>query len=206
MIPEPVFTRADYEARILGRIYADLAPLDPEGMLRHEWVNARGAIARFDRGAIEIRVLDVQECPRADLAIAAAVGAVLRALCDAGAPGRAARARRPRRWRTAARQVARRAGDARVDDARLPARARPRRPRALPRGRALARAARGPRGARPLAPRSTARALACCSSEGCLARRILRRAGAAAARERAARVYARALRLPARGPDTPCEA
>jgi hypothetical protein len=32
-------------------------------VLRHEWVNARGAIARFDRSAIEIRVLDVAECP-----------------------------------------------------------------------------------------------------------------------------------------------
>jgi gamma-glutamyl:cysteine ligase YbdK (ATP-grasp superfamily) len=80
VIPEPVFSRADYEREILGRIYADLAPHDPEGTLRHEWVNARGCIARFDRDALEIRVLDVQECPRADLAIAALVIAVLRAL------------------------------------------------------------------------------------------------------------------------------
>ena len=33
-------------------------------------MNSRGAIARFDRNAIEIRVIDVQECPKADLAIA----------------------------------------------------------------------------------------------------------------------------------------
>ena len=39
-----------------------------------------GAIARFEQGAVEIRVLDVQECPRADLAICAAAAAVLRAL------------------------------------------------------------------------------------------------------------------------------
>ena len=71
-------------ARSSRGIYRDLAPLDPEGILRHEWVNARGAIARFDRGAIEIRVLDVQECPRADLAIAGAVGAVLRHLVADG--------------------------------------------------------------------------------------------------------------------------
>jgi len=81
VVPEPVFTRADYEA-LLESIYADLAPLDPEGVLRHEWVNARGCIARFDRMAIEIRVLDVQECPRADLAIAAAASGVVRALCE----------------------------------------------------------------------------------------------------------------------------
>ena len=49
-------------------------------MLRHEWVNARGAIARFDRGAVEIRVIDAQECPAADLAVLAAVTALVRAL------------------------------------------------------------------------------------------------------------------------------
>ena len=62
VIPEPVFTRSGYEA-LLETIYADLAPLDPAGTLRHEWVNARGCIARFDRMALEIRLLDVQECP-----------------------------------------------------------------------------------------------------------------------------------------------
>ncbi len=81
VVPEPIFTQADYQA-LLASLYADLAPLDPEGTLHHEWVNARGAIARFDRMALEIRVLDVQECPRADLAIAWAVSAILRALCD----------------------------------------------------------------------------------------------------------------------------
>jgi len=80
IIPEPVFTREAYESEILGGIYRDLAPYDPEGTLQHEWVNARGA--RFDRGSIEIRVLDVQECPAADLAIAAATVAAVEALCS----------------------------------------------------------------------------------------------------------------------------
>lgn len=80
VIPERVFTRKAYEEDLLGRIYRDLAPFDPEGVLRHEWVNARGCIARFDRMALEIRLLDTQECPRADLAIAAAVVAVVKAL------------------------------------------------------------------------------------------------------------------------------
>jgi hypothetical protein len=68
VIPEPVFTRAEYETQILGRLYDQLAPLDPAGVLRHEFANARGCIARFDRGAIEIRVIDIQECPSADMA------------------------------------------------------------------------------------------------------------------------------------------
>lgn len=82
VVPERVATRAAYEERILGRIYADMAPLDPEGILRHEWANARGCIARFDRDAIEVRVLDVQECPRADLAVAAAAAGAARALVE----------------------------------------------------------------------------------------------------------------------------
>ncbi|NJD19533.1 MAG: glutamate--cysteine ligase, partial [Gemmatimonadetes bacterium] len=44
VVPEPAFTREQYEREILGRIYADMAALDPEGTLRHEWANARGAI------------------------------------------------------------------------------------------------------------------------------------------------------------------
>ncbi|RMH12505.1 MAG: glutamate--cysteine ligase [Planctomycetota bacterium] len=80
VIPEPVFTRAEYERDILGRLYEALAPLDPEGILRHEWANARGCIARFDRGSIEIRVLDTQECPLADMAITALIVRLIEAM------------------------------------------------------------------------------------------------------------------------------
>ena len=79
VIPEAAFNRRDYERYILEPIYHDMAPYDPDGILRYEWVNARGAIARFDRNTIEIRLLDIQECPRADLAIAALISAAARA-------------------------------------------------------------------------------------------------------------------------------
>ena len=82
LIPDTVGSRADYEAQVLAPMYRDIAPLDPEGVLRHEWLNARGAIPRFGRNALEIRVIDVQECPQADLAIAAVATAVIRALYD----------------------------------------------------------------------------------------------------------------------------
>lgn len=82
VVPEPVFRRADYEQQIFQRMYKDIAALDPDGVLQHEWLNARGAIARFDRNTIEIRVLDVQECPAADLAICQTIVAVLRALTE----------------------------------------------------------------------------------------------------------------------------
>jgi gamma-glutamyl:cysteine ligase YbdK (ATP-grasp superfamily) len=82
VIPEPATSEDEYRRIILERIYTDLEPHDPEGVLRDEWVNARGAIARFDRGTIEIRVLDTQECILADLAIAGAAAAVIRMLAE----------------------------------------------------------------------------------------------------------------------------
>lgn len=82
VVPEPVFTREAYERDILARLYDQLRPLDPEGVLLHEYSNARGGMARFDRGAIEIRLLDTQECALADIAIAALVIETVRALVD----------------------------------------------------------------------------------------------------------------------------
>lgn len=82
VIPEPVFTRAEYQGQLLQGIYDDLAPLDPDGVLCDEWVNARGCIARFDRDTLEIRVLDTQECPRVDIAVAGAVIALVHSLVD----------------------------------------------------------------------------------------------------------------------------
>jgi gamma-glutamyl:cysteine ligase YbdK (ATP-grasp superfamily) len=82
VIPDTSNSRAEYASQVLAPMYRDLAPLDSQGVLQHEWLNARGAIPRFDRNAIEIRVIDAQECPQADLAIAAAATAVIRALYD----------------------------------------------------------------------------------------------------------------------------
>ncbi len=81
VVPEPIGSIGEYHERLLEPLYRDLAPHDPEGVLRHEWVNARGAIARFDRMAIEIRVLDVQETPVMDVAYAALIVEVLKLLC-----------------------------------------------------------------------------------------------------------------------------
>lgn len=79
VVPEAVFTRVGYEREILGALYDQLAPLDPGAVLRHEFANARGAIARFDRGAIELRLLDIQECPAADIAVVRLVSELVRA-------------------------------------------------------------------------------------------------------------------------------
>jgi carboxylate-amine ligase len=82
VIPEPAYTRDRYEAKILDPLYEAIAPHDPDGILQYEWLNARGAVARFDRGTIEIGTIDMQECPVADIAVAHAITSVIRALVD----------------------------------------------------------------------------------------------------------------------------
>ncbi|WP_373058319.1 glutamate-cysteine ligase family protein [Zunongwangia sp. H14] len=70
VIPEQVFNRNDYFEKIFEPINKAIKPHDSEKILDHHFLNSRGAIARFDRNAIEIRVIDIQECPKADMAIA----------------------------------------------------------------------------------------------------------------------------------------
>jgi gamma-glutamyl:cysteine ligase YbdK (ATP-grasp superfamily) len=82
VIPEPIFTEKNYSDQIYKKIKEDIAEFDSEKILDPIWVNSRGAIPRFDRGSIEIRVMDIQECPSADLAIVALVTETLKALVD----------------------------------------------------------------------------------------------------------------------------
>ena len=69
IVPEPVFSKKEYEEQIFEVMYRDIAPFDPEKILQEEWLNSRGAMSRWDRSAIEIRVIDIQEHPKADIAI-----------------------------------------------------------------------------------------------------------------------------------------
>lgn len=80
LIPEVIFSKEEYQQQILQPMYQDIAPHDPEGILQHEWLNSRAAIARFERDAIEIRILDTQECPLADVACINFIVAILQAL------------------------------------------------------------------------------------------------------------------------------
>jgi len=68
-IPEVMHSEAEYVSRILNPIARAFKPHDPVGIMDPFFLNSRGAIARFDRGAIEIRLADIQECPLADLSI-----------------------------------------------------------------------------------------------------------------------------------------
>ncbi len=189
VIPEPIFDRSGYEDRILGRIRADLVAHDPEGEMHSEWMNARGAIARFDRASIEVRLLDVQECPAADLAIAGAVVGVLRALVAGTLASEAAQREFPQEPLAAVlREAAADGDDALVRDpaylallgwkGRAPCRAGDLWRELLERTRCEGE------------PADAAGALARILDQGCLARRILRRAGPQPDRERLREVYA----------------
>lgn len=80
VIPEQVFNKADYHKVIFEPINNAIKAFDTENILDHHFLNSRGAISRFDRNAIEIRVIDVQENPSADIAIAAFIIEVLKLL------------------------------------------------------------------------------------------------------------------------------
>ncbi len=80
LIPEALYDEASYRREIFQPIGDDIRPHDPEHVLQLDFLNARGAIARFDRGSIELRVMDVQEYPGADVAICAAVVALVKCL------------------------------------------------------------------------------------------------------------------------------
>ncbi|QOC21257.1 glutamate--cysteine ligase [Wenzhouxiangella sp. AB-CW3] len=83
IVPEAVTGIAQYHEHILHPMYRAIAPRDPHGLLTDDWLNSRGAIARFERQTIEIRLVDVQECPAADLAVADALTRLVRRFYDA---------------------------------------------------------------------------------------------------------------------------
>ncbi len=83
VIPEPVYDQAAYREEILQPIARHLAELDSEGALfDREWINGRGAIARFDRSTIQIGLIDAQESGMACLAISDAVASAVKILLE----------------------------------------------------------------------------------------------------------------------------
>ncbi len=84
VIPEYIKNEADYRQRILKPMYDNIAPFDKENILQEEWLNSRGAIPKFDYGAVEIRIIDSQECIDADITLAKTIYAILKSWCDSG--------------------------------------------------------------------------------------------------------------------------
>jgi hypothetical protein len=82
VIPEQAYSYDEYNKMIFDKVKKAIAPYDTEHLLNHFFLNSRGAIARFDRGAIEIRLVDIQECPNADIAIVELEIATLKAIVN----------------------------------------------------------------------------------------------------------------------------
>jgi gamma-glutamyl:cysteine ligase YbdK (ATP-grasp superfamily) len=81
IIPEPVFSFAQYRKDVIDRYSQDLAKAGAgETILFKEWVNSRGVIFRFDRSALEVRVMDEQDCIKSDVALSCFIRAALRGL------------------------------------------------------------------------------------------------------------------------------
>jgi len=81
IIPEYVKSFEEYEKITVRQYSKDLAKLNaPRFLLNKEWLNSRGAVIRFDRKAIEIRILDEQECVKSDVALSCFIRAVLRGI------------------------------------------------------------------------------------------------------------------------------
>lgn len=78
IIPEFIQSQKEYEDTILNPMYAAISPFDSDNILQYEWLNSRAAIPKFDYGAVEIRIIDSQECVSADIAIAHVIHAILK--------------------------------------------------------------------------------------------------------------------------------
>ncbi len=81
VIPEYADSFSQYKHGVIGRYSEDLAKAGADKtLLSREWVNSRGIIFRFDRAALEIRVMDEQECIKSDVALSCFIRATLRGL------------------------------------------------------------------------------------------------------------------------------
>ncbi|MGQ0561049.1 MAG: glutamate-cysteine ligase family protein [Gemmatimonadota bacterium] len=70
LVPEYSESFGDYRRNILQKMYNALDRLPDTRAIRDEFFNTRAAILRFSRRAMEVRMLDTQECVKMDVAIA----------------------------------------------------------------------------------------------------------------------------------------
>jgi gamma-glutamyl:cysteine ligase YbdK (ATP-grasp superfamily) len=81
VIPEYVSSFSEYRTKIIEHYTSDMAHAGADQLILHkDWVNSRGAVLRFDRRAIEIRVMDEQECIKSDVAASCFTRALVRGL------------------------------------------------------------------------------------------------------------------------------
>jgi gamma-glutamyl:cysteine ligase YbdK (ATP-grasp superfamily) len=85
VIPEYVSSFRQYKEEIIERYSQDLANAGVDRCILHkDWVNSRGAIFRFDRKALEIRIMDEQDCVKSDVALSCFIRALIRGMLKEG--------------------------------------------------------------------------------------------------------------------------
>jgi gamma-glutamyl:cysteine ligase YbdK (ATP-grasp superfamily) len=83
VVPEYTASFKQYMGDVIGRFSEDLSKAGAgKTLLFKEWVNSRGVIFRFDRAALEIRVIDEQECVKSDVALSCFIRAALRGMME----------------------------------------------------------------------------------------------------------------------------
>jgi gamma-glutamyl:cysteine ligase YbdK (ATP-grasp superfamily) len=86
VIPEYASSFSQYKRDVIEHYSKDLERAGADKtLMNREWVNSRGVIFRFDRCALEVRVMDEQECVKSDVALACFVRAALRGLIASNA-------------------------------------------------------------------------------------------------------------------------
>ncbi|HTY74825.1 MAG TPA: glutamate-cysteine ligase family protein [Candidatus Nanoarchaeia archaeon] len=81
VVPEYTSSLDSYRKEVIEKYSQDLANKGASQIIiNKEWVNSRGVIFRFDRKALEVRVIDEQECIKSDVAISCFIRASLRGL------------------------------------------------------------------------------------------------------------------------------
>lgn len=80
VVPDVFNSMEDYKVNVLNKIYNDLQTYDYNKILCNDWVNSRGALPNFERGSVEIRVIDIQECPKMDMAVSELIVNLVKAL------------------------------------------------------------------------------------------------------------------------------
>jgi gamma-glutamyl:cysteine ligase YbdK (ATP-grasp superfamily) len=83
VVPGYVSSFSEYHEKFIEKYSFEMAQAGADELILHkDWVNSRGVIFRFDRRALEIRVMDEQECIKSDVAISCFIRALLRGLLD----------------------------------------------------------------------------------------------------------------------------
>jgi len=83
IIPKPIDSFETYRNLTIRQYSADLIRAKaPACLINKEWLNSRSEVFRFDRKAIEIRIMDEQECIKSDVALSAFIRALMRGLME----------------------------------------------------------------------------------------------------------------------------